>query len=240
VVDVAVEVNARSGEEAERYFDEVADGIAFANRASSIQSPERDGNPSIWQRRTKVHYRVQVPHETRVEITSEIGPVEVHKIAGPLQLRAVNCPTRVEDVDGKVAMTTVNGPLHVLRCGADVEVESVNGPLTLDQVAGSAKLHATNGPLTLKLIGSHIEADVLNGPIEYDGRVGGNFALSTRNGGIVLRLPVNSRFELDAEAERGGVHSEFRVDEARVPDGEAHRIHLRTENGGIRLQRVSQ
>jgi hypothetical protein len=60
--------------------------------------------------------------------------------------------------------------------------------------------------------------------------------MTSRHGGISLRLPGDARFRVDAEAERGEVISDFHVDEERSgPDG-AHQLKLRTQRGNIRLQ----
>jgi hypothetical protein len=239
-VAATIEVLAFSSQEAESYFEQVEAAIAFGDGFLTIEGPDPGSHGIFHRPRLKMRYEIDVPRETRAEITVANGPVDVRQIVGPLEIKAANGPTRIEDIEQAVEVATINGPTRILRCGANVAIEVVNGPLTLAQVSGSAKLHATNGPLTLERIGSHVEAAVLNGPINYEGAIGGNFDLSAQNGGIVLRLPSDSRFELDAEAARGIVQSEFRVDEDHEgTTGEAHRVHLRTENGGIHLHRVS-
>ena len=74
----------------------------------------------------------------------------------------------------------------------------------------------------------------------------GSVAASTTNGSINLTLPADFAGQLDAEARRGRVHSDFPLPvvgkiknqlKGEVGGGGEAVIRLRSENGSIRLKR---
>ena len=229
-----IEVRAGSNEEADREVERVAAGITFGEASLSIASPESDG-AWFWGPRLRVHYFVRVPQQTRAEIDVANGPLEVRKIAGPLELRSANGPVLIEDLDAPVDINTANGPLRLTRCRSRVDIRLTNGPLSVAHAAGPAELRVTNGPINLEQIDAGVEARVLNGPIDYRGGIGGDFDLECTNGGIHLRVPQHGRFEIDAEAFLGQVRSELPVREAAGAGGPAPKVRLRTRFGEIRI-----
>jgi hypothetical protein len=92
-----------------------------------------------------------------------------------------------------------------------------------------------NGPASLRDVRAGIEASSTNGPISYEGAVRGNFDIRSTRGGIVLELPSDSRFELDAEAERCEVYSDFDVRDSapQAFDETVPKVVLRSERGKI-------
>jgi DUF4097 and DUF4098 domain-containing protein YvlB len=234
-VQASIEVVSGSEAEADAVMEQVAEGIVLDATSLSIHfvpSHQRDDE------RVKISYVIAVPRATRATVAVANGPVEVGGIDGPLEVQTANGPTRIADVAQAVTLHTINGGLQLERCGARIEVSAVNGPLTLRDAAGPLRIETTNGPIHLERIGGGIEGHALNGPLTYEGELAGNLDLSARNGPIRLRLPADSRFDLDAESVRGAVHSEFSVTEQAAPPADAFRVRLRTENGAIHLEKL--
>jgi hypothetical protein len=221
-----------AGDEA---VDRVAAGIVFEGQRLGIRSPQQDGT-SAWHR-LRLDYEIEVPRETRVELSSANGRTSLRNVEGPVRATISNAPASIRDISAAINVQLSNGPLEVSRAGADVEARVSNGPMTLEQIAGVLDLEVTNGPVNIEEAGRRIRVVAVNGPIHYRGSVKGDFDMQSRNGAIVLRLPSDSRFEIDAEAERGFVHSDFEVNEAGAANESAPKLTLRTQNGIIRLER---
>ena len=103
-------------------------------------------------------------------------------------------------------------------------------------------VRVNNGPISIENVSAGIVASATNGPVVYRGAVGGDFDMRSTRGGIVLELPSDSRFELDAEVERGEVYSDFDVKDVAVAhlDEPAPRVVLRAERGKIVVQQTSR
>jgi DUF4097 and DUF4098 domain-containing protein YvlB len=162
--------------------------------------------------------------------------VELSRIAGPLELRAANGPVIFEDVAQEVEVNCANGPLRLARCRSRLEITATNGPVSVLRSAGPADVNVTNGPLLLTQIDAGVGARVLNGPINYRGSIGEDFDLECTNGGINLRVPRTGRFEIDAEALFGSVHSDLPVHQEPSGEGPAPKVRLRTRSGSIHLR----
>jgi hypothetical protein len=214
----------------------VAEGIVFEAGALRIESPAaaRDS--------LSVHYEVSVPIATLASLAVLNGPVDVTGIEGPLHVRLTNGPLGIEDIAGPIEVELTNGPAHIEHCRGALEAKVSNGPLHVEAVEGGLDLRVNNGPISIEDAASDIRASAHNGPVAYEGAVRGNIEMSSTRGGIVLELPGDSRFELDAEAERGGVYCDFDVkDEGGAPSDEpAPRIVLRAERGEIVVRQTSR
>jgi hypothetical protein len=233
VVRAQVERGSFHRDDGARVAELIAAGIVFEGDGLSIESPQDEG--------VTVHYDVSVPYAALAELYVRNGPMEVQGIEGPLEVRLTNGPLHVEDVGGAVAIELRNGPLQLRNCRGAVEVEVRNGPIHIEDVAGPLEARVRNGPVAIEDVRAGVEADAVNGPITYRGAVGGDFNLHATRGGIVLQLPVDARFELDAEADRGEVYCDFDVHDAGTgSDTPAPRVVLRTERGEIRLEQSSR
>jgi hypothetical protein len=229
-VRARIEIDSRY--EADGLAERVAAGIAFAGATLSIDSPELN-------RRCRVYYEVSVPLATQAQVIVANGPVGVRGIEGPVKVTVANGPLDVERVGGLVEVQLANGPVMIRECKGQVEAQIANGPLHVDRTAGPLDLRVSNGPVRLEEVGAGIEASVTNGHIAYRGTIGGDFDLRSHRGEIVLELPRDSRFELDAEAERGEVYSDFVVNQgvsSASTSAPVPRLFLRSDRGRIRLQ----
>jgi hypothetical protein len=213
----------------------VSEGIVFEAGRLWIESPEpREG--------LHVHYDVSVPFATLVHLVVLNGPVEVRGIDGPLEVTLTNGPIRIEEIGGAVEVELTNGPMHLQQCSGAVGARVSNGPIHVQGVTAPVRLTVSNGPISIEDASASIKASATNGPIVYRGQVGGNFDMRSSRGGIVVEVPGDSRFELDAEAERGEVHCDFDVkDQASEPaDQPWPRIVLRSERGEIVVRERSR
>jgi hypothetical protein len=233
-VRAEVEFGRLHGEDASHVEELVVDGIVFEGDWLSIESPPaRSG--------VNVHYELTLPLATTGHIAVANGPLEIRGLDGPLDVSLSNGPLSIEDIGGALEVELTNGPVVIKRCSGAVEAKVSNGPVAVQQVGGTLSVSVNNGPLAIEDAASSIDASASNGPISYKGSVGGNFKMRAMRGAIVLELPSDSRFELDAEADRGAVHCEFDVKEAAAASqAPLPRVVLRTERGEIVVRESSR
>jgi hypothetical protein len=236
-VSVSLEIHSDSAQEADEYAAQVGAGIHFDGETLTVKQPENSG--ASWRDLKRLEYEITVPQETSAEISCANGPIDLAGFSGPLQVSSANGPVAVEGVRSRVEVKLANGPARLSNCGPGLEASVTNGPLRLKDVAGPIRLDVANGPIHLEDGRGALVANVLNGPIHYAGAISGNLELTSRHGPITLRLPVGSRFELDAEAQHGVVRSDFDVAEGRPGPPGSHRLVLRSHWGDIRIQETA-
>lgn len=155
--------------------------------------PGGEGNMSVNNNDTQVHFTVRVPAGVRLGGSTVNGAVEIVGLRSEVEASTVNGDVRVES-SGLVSASTVNGDIEV-RMGAgtltgDLDFSTVNGSIDLSMPAG---------------LNADLEATTVNGEIESDfevtvrgsmtrhavrGRIGSggeDLDLSTVNGRIRLR-----------------------------------------------------
>ncbi len=157
---------------------------------------------------------------------------------------AIETP-RVVDVN----LRTVNSKIEVSRISGAIDVTTVNGALELEGETGPIRARTTNSSIKAEigLLTEEAEFSTTNGSIvvKVDDCVGSMAALTT-NGSIGLILPADFAGQLDAEARRGRVHSDFPLPvvgkiksqlKGEVGGGGEAVVKLRSTNGSIRLKR---
>lgn len=143
-----------------------------------------------------VSYRIFVPREYDLELTSMNGGIGVERVRGHLELETTNGGLRLGDIGGDVRGRTTNGGLNISLSGRGwrgegLDARTTNGGVNLEIPEGySARLEAstTNGgfsvdfPITVSgRIGRRISAELGSG--------GAPIRVVTTNGGVRVRRP---------------------------------------------------
>ena len=146
-------------------------------------------------------------------------------------------------------LRTVNSKIEIGGISGTIDATTANGTINLRGDTGPIRARATNGTIRAEigLLTNDAEFSTTNGTIGVEvHRCIGSVAASTTNGTINLTLPADFAGQLDAEARRGRVHTDFPVPvvgriknqlKGEVGDGGEAIIKLRTVNGSIRLKR---
>jgi len=146
------------------------------------------GGRSWW-----VSYRLHVPRNAELALTSMNGGIHVSATRGALELETSNGGLHLDDVGGKVRGRTTNGGVHVRLTGNAWSGEGLD-------------LRTTNGGVKLQVpddYNAHLETGTSNGRIQADipvtvqgridrrlsvelGRGGAPISVFTTNGGVSL------------------------------------------------------
>ena len=157
---------------------------------------------------------------------------------------AIETPREVD-----VNLRTVNGKIEVSGISGSIDATTVNDVIKLEGEAGPIRARTTNGSIKA-------EIDMLTNDAEFsttDGSIGvevhrgvAPVTALTTNGSIDLTLSTDFAGQLDAEARRGRVHSDFPIPvvgkirnklKGEIGEGGEAVVKLRSTNGSIRLKR---
>jgi len=103
-----------------------------------------------------VSYRIVLPAEAQIMVSTANGEVSVTGIHGRVQAESVNGALRIEDIAGEIEAETTNGSIRA-------SYQRVEG--------GRHRFETTNGEVRVYLpadAGGDIEAETVNGSIEVD------------------------------------------------------------------------
>lgn len=127
-----------------------ADGVKIETR---FERPGGLFGQANWQ----VQYRVTVPVQANLKLSTINGGVEITGVGGHINAEATNGGIKARDIAGMIEATTTNG-------GVDVDLLKV--------AEGGARLECTNGGIHLRLpadAAASISARVTNGGIDTGG-----------------------------------------------------------------------
>ena len=112
---------------------------------------------------------------------------------------------RIEGVRGPVAANTGSGGITLRNIQMDVSVATGSGNIRGENVGGSFEGRTGSGSIQIDSISGAVRVRTAAGDIRLDGRPGGNWDVDTTAGSIHVRVPPDSRFELDARTTAGSV-----------------------------------
>jgi RNA polymerase sigma factor (sigma-70 family) len=173
---------------------------------------------------------VRVPPGTAVDVQTANGAVDLTGTTAPAKIRTANGAIRVKDCKNALDLKTSNGAIHA------------------EGGTGRLQLNTSNGGVDIKGTKAVVTAHTNNGGVHFDGSLAeGQHSFETNNGGIILSLPADARFRVDAETSHGRVTSDFTIRtsgsksktrlQGAVGEDSSVTIKIRTHNGGIHLQR---
>ena len=157
---------------------------------------------------------------------------------------AIETPREVD-----VNLRTVNGKIEVSGISGSIDATTVNDVIKLEGDKGPIRARTTNGSVRAEIcsLTEDAEFSTTNGAIGIEvHRCVAPVTVLTTNGSIDLTLPADFAGQLDAEARRGRVHSDFPIPvvgkirnrlKGEIGEGGEAVVKLRSTNGSIRLKR---
>ena len=180
---------------------------------------------------------------TSIDVQGVQGEIAAETVKGNVIVNGGSGRIRLESVEGKIVLTnargrinasTVNQGVHLTDVVGDLTVETVNGAIVLERVQASA-----------------VDAATVNGTIVYDGtlRDGGDYVLSTHNGGIWVVVPNNTNATVSVSTFNGRLDTSFNVNVKEASNRKrmtfvmgsgSARLDLETFGGNVRLRRPGE
>jgi len=196
----------------------------------------------------RVDYEIWIPDKAGAKIRCVSGNVSVENIGGPLEGDVTSGNLVVVKAGKGVDFKTISGTTELHDIVGDVNLKVVSGNLTVEKIMGSFEAESTSGNIKVREISGtkSFRAKVLSGNITYEGQIikDGKYDMEAMSGGIELRIPADSAFDLEAEAFSGHIETDFAVtmsgrisknDLRGVVNGGGASVHLKTFSGSVRI-----
>ena len=168
-------------------------------------------------RNVSIDYEIEVPVETQVISTTGSGEVSVEGIRGP------------------VKATSGSGDLKLHSVQSDVNLKTGSGDVSLEEISGGrVDVETGSGDVKLRDLRCAMRVRTGSGDISAEGELTGDWTLHAGSGEIIVRLPSETGFDLDAHTSSGEIHTELPV----TAQGSFGRGELRgkVRGGGARLE----
>lgn len=218
-----------------------------------------------WGRGVSLHFEIQVPRATRVELDSSGGGIRISGLAGNARLRSSGGGLHILDHEGSVDGRTSGGGAEVRRIRGDVRIGSSGGRIEVEEVTGDVVAESSGGGVEVAAVSGSVDASSSGGGVHVDG-VGGRVtaessggpvsavlaadntsggSLSSSGGGVRVEIDPGARLSIDASSSGGGVSCELPVarhgKESRTSlrgdlNGGGPALLLRSSGGGIHIE----
>ena len=205
-------------------FEESAGGVVVR-----VNKREKFSN---WLRSSgSTRFKIGVPQDTRIEIDTAGGSIEVTDISAPALLDTSGGSIRakgirgelsadtsggsiqVDDVEGNVSADTSGGSITVRGVRGAVKADTSGGGITIEDVTGDIEADTSGGSIKIAEAGARVRAETSGGPIRVSfapGNAAGG-SLSTSGGGITVELDPSVGLDIDASASGGSVDVDIPV-----------------------------
>ncbi|GEM_PF-94362 len=227
------------------------------------------GFDSTWEdhetrNRVGISYELVVPAATRLRAGTGSGSATIDGVAGPLDastgsgsisLTSIGGEARAHTGSGSITINGVKGQLRASTGSGSIRGTGVaggiiastgSGEIEVQQVsAGNVEVSTGSGSIELSGVKGAVRARTGSGSIRAQGEPTGAWSLRSSSGGIVVRLPANQAFELDASTSSGSIHTDHPITVMGTIGRRALRgkvrgggplLDLNTSSGSIRIE----
>lgn len=187
-----------------------------------------------------------VPKGIELKVEAENLPLSLSGLENKISADNENAAIFVHNCHGKLNLDNENGPIKLSHCTGNISIEQENGPIMAEEISGHfLKVSSENGAVKIRLAQfNDLSIESENGMIYYESMPveHGELRFKNENGKVVLVLPEEMEYTIEAESEQGRVRSSLKADQQRIDgkylftNGEPKvKIKIKTENGSIRL-----
>lgn len=214
-------------------------------------------------RNISISYDVTVPPRTSVNARTGSGAVNVGDLEGSVEAHSGSGSIDVGRVAGPVVARTGSGGIDV-RGGHSLDAHAGSGSITATGIGGAVNAHSGSGGVRVEHVGrgdldvssssGHVTVTGIDGAarvssssggVDVEGRPAGPWNIHSSSGSIVLRVPQDAAFDLDAHVSSGGIDVSHpvtlagRIDRRHVQGkvrGGGVLVDVRSSSGGIRIE----
>lgn len=211
-----------------------------------------------------ISYEITVPESTSVEAATGSGSTTIGDVRGPVNARTGSGSIHIGAVGSEVAAKSGSGSIEIQRAGGRLDAETgsgsitaegVNGPITARSGSGSIELVQTgegdvdvqsgSGSIRIAGIRGGLRAEASSGSIRVEGELMGDWHLDGNSGRIIVDLPDDAAFELDARTRSGGIDLDHPVTvQGRISKNElrgtvrggGHLLEIDSGSGSVRIR----
>jgi hypothetical protein len=190
--EILVDIERRAGSEADARAIVVDTSHQDGVVRIEAKHPGRDGFfEHAGGRSPTVRMLISVPRRINVDARTGDGAI------------------RARDVNGRIELRTGDGSVRLQGVEGDITISTGNGAVTADQLQGRVAVSTGDGSVNLSGRLDELTARTGDGAIDVDALPGStmksDWAISTGDGSVRLRLPAGFNAEIDAHTGDGGI-----------------------------------
>jgi DUF4097 and DUF4098 domain-containing protein YvlB len=184
-----------------------------------------------WHEGISLHYEVEVPSETRLEISTGGGGIKVYAMRRDADLNTSGGGIEVEGFAGNllahtsgggISLREITGNSKVDTSGGGINAKSVEGPIEartsggsieMDRVTGDILAKTSGGGIRIDRAGGRVEAETSGGSVEVNFEKGNSRGgeLGTSGGSVRVGLDPNANLNIDASTSAGHVNTSLPI-----------------------------
>jgi Toastrack DUF4097 len=226
--------------------------------------PCRDGKCLEYTWLRQLEYRVSVPREFSVDLSTSGGSIAVGDLKGEVVARTsggslsfgrIEGPVRgntsggsisLAGGRGKAVLRTSGGGIHIDDVAGEVDAETSGGSVQVNRATGRVSAHTSGGSITIRETTGAVDASTSGGSVNASLLAQPNepSRLSTSGGSINVELASSVHVDVDASTSGGSVSSDFPVPLSgnrqslrAAINGGGPLLQLHTSGGGIYLHK---
>jgi DUF4097 and DUF4098 domain-containing protein YvlB len=198
------------------------------------------------------YLRIQIPRDSKLDISAVSATVTSTHIGGSQRLRTVSGEIRAEIGAADVEVKTVSGNVYLRGAGqqGSTHVTTISGDMSLERAAGDLEVSTVSGNLDVRLDPARsVRVRTTSGRFSFEGRLvrGASLDAQSVSGEMRVRAPAQAGYEYDVSTFSGHIADCFNVEAERTSRyapgsrlmgarGEGGgQVFLKTMSGGVEL-----
>ena len=260
-----VEVTGSTDGQVHVHGDVRANGMGFDKPQERLN--ETLANPGIEQRGDTIRvgkhfsnmrnltitYKIEVPHDTEMNLSVVSGALHIRNVRGPITTQGASGSIHVEQIERDAQLTSMSGSVDASDVGADVRASSASGEVTIRNAKGDVRAHSLSGSVKVVNPGGRVETDDASGSIDIEGAKfdakahdvsgeviirgdpgeHGYWDLKTVSGSVNVYVPSSSNFRFAADAISGEIRADIPI---VIEEQGKHSLRAHVGNGGGRVE----
>jgi DUF4097 and DUF4098 domain-containing protein YvlB len=204
-------------------------------------------------RNLAIAYKIEVPHDTEMNLSVVSGELNIRNVRGPITIQGASGSIHVEKIERDAQLASVSGSVDASDVGGGVRASSASGELTITNAKGDVRAHTLSGAVKVVNPGGRVDTDDASGSIDIEGAkydakahdVSGEIIirgdpgeheywdLKTVSGSVNVYVPSTSNFRFAADAISGEIRADIPI---VIEEQGKHSLRAHVGNGGGRVE----
>jgi DUF4097 and DUF4098 domain-containing protein YvlB len=162
-----------------------------------------------------VDFTLYIPAKASIDATSVSGDVAVEAIGGAARAKSVSGDVTLSKAAAGAECGSVSGDVEVSDVKGGLDAGSVSGKVVASRIEGSVDATSVSGDVELRdILGAEtVKAKTVSGDVVFEGLSvpKGRYHLESHSGDVMVNLPAEAAFELEAGTFSGDIDSDFAI-----------------------------
>jgi DUF4097 and DUF4098 domain-containing protein YvlB len=159
-----------------------------------------------------VDLTITAPADTRLDLSTGSGTVEVRGFDGGAQLRTGSGSVVAQSLRGDLSLHTGSGSMTIQEVAGRLKADTGSGGIDVQGMDGELEAHTGSGSIDVRRAAGPARLITGSGRVSYQGSPQGDCRFTTGSGGISLRMPASLDAQIDLHTGSGSVRVGYPVD----------------------------